>query len=115
MVPGCGVAIGDFTGDGRPDMVFSSFVGLGFFRNEGDWKFTDITASIGYPDDSLQFSTGVNLVDIDADGDLDLFVSRWQNRCRFLINDGKGRFTEKAAEYGLDFQDETVNLSLIHI
>ena len=109
MVPGCGVAIGDFTGDGRPDMVFSSFVGLGFFRNDGDWKFTDITASIGYPDDSLQFSTGVNLVDIDADGDLDLFVSRWQNRCRFLINDGKGRFTEKAAEYGLDFQDETVN------
>lgn len=109
MVPGCGVAIGDFTGDGRPDVVLSSFSGLGFFRNEGNWKFTDITSDVGYPRDSLEFSTGLNFVDVDADGDLDLFVSRWQNRCRFLINDGKGRFTDKAAEFGLDFHDETVN------
>lgn len=109
MVPGCGVAIGDFTGDGKPDLVFSSIVGLGFYRNEGNWKFTDVTPKIGYPNDSLQFSTGVNLVDIDADGDLDLFVARWQNTCRLLINDGKGGFTEQAAAYGLNFSDETVN------
>ncbi|MBC8125109.1 MAG: VCBS repeat-containing protein [Candidatus Kapabacteria bacterium] len=109
MVPGCGVAIGDINGDSKPDLIFSSFGGLGFYRNDGGWKFTDITASIGYPNDSLQFSTGLNLVDIDADGDLDLFVARWQNTCRLLINDGRGMFTEHAHEYGLDFQDETVN------
>jgi len=109
MVPGCGVAIGDFTNDGRPDIVFSSFSGAAFYRNDGNWKFTDISDSIGYPIDSLQFSTGPNLVDIDGDGDLDLFMSRWQNTCRLLINDGTGRFTEHAAEYGLNFLDETVN------
>ena len=109
MVPGCGIAIGDINGDSKPDLIFSSFGGLGFYRNDGNWKFTDITATTGYPTDSLQFSTGVNLVDIDADGDLDLFVARWQNTCRLLLNDGKGSFTEHAAEYGLNFQDETVN------
>ncbi|MCX6141102.1 MAG: VCBS repeat-containing protein [Candidatus Kapabacteria bacterium] len=109
MVPGCGVAIGDITGDGKPDVVFSSFGGPGFYRNDGDWKYTNISEKIGYPIDSLQFATGLNLVDIDADGDLDLFVARWQSRCRLLINDGHGVFTEHAADYGLDFQDETVN------
>lgn len=109
MVPGCGVAIGDFTGDGRPDLVFSSFAGCGFYRNDGDWHFTDVSALTQVPRDSLLFATGLNLVDIDADGDLDLFVARWQNRCRLLINDGAGRFTEKAAEYGLDYKDETVH------
>ncbi|MEY3386620.1 MAG: hypothetical protein RIR53_1431 [Bacteroidota bacterium] len=109
MVPGAGVAIGDFTGDGRPDVVFSAFSGCGFYRNDGDFRFTDVTPQTGIPNDSMFFATGVNLVDIDADGDLDLFVARWQNTCRLLINDGTGRFTEQAAAYGLDFKDETVH------
>ncbi|MBU3700158.1 MAG: hypothetical protein FGM33_09175 [Candidatus Kapabacteria bacterium] len=109
MVPGAGVAIGDFTGDGRPDIVFSAFSGCGFYRNDGEFRFTDVTAETGIPVDSTFFSTGLNLVDIDADGDLDLFIARWQNTCRLLINDGKGRFTEQAAAYGLDFKDETVH------
>lgn len=109
MVPGCGVAIGDFTGDGRPDLVFSAYSGVAFYRNDGDFKFTDISSSIGYPNDSLHFSTGINLVDIDADGDLDIFIARWQNTCRLLINDGTGHFTEQSAEFGLNFQDESVH------
>lgn len=109
MVPGCGVAIGDITGDGRPDMVFTNFTGAAFYRNDGDLKFTDITPNTGYPNDSLMFSTGVNLVDIDADGDNDVFIARWQNTCRLLINDGQGHFTERAAEYGLNYQNESVH------
>ncbi len=109
MVPGCGVGIGDITGDGKPDIVVSSFSGTGFYRNEGNFVFTDITSKIGYPEDSLQFTTGVNLVDIDADGDLDVFLARWQNTCRFLINNGDGTFVERASAYGLDLKDETVH------
>ena len=109
MVPGCGVAIGDFTGDGRPDLVFSSFAGCGFYRNDGDWHFTDVSSLTGIHRDSLLLSTGVNFVDIDADGDLDLFVARWQSTCRLLINEGGGRFSEQSAAYGLDFKDETVH------
>lgn len=109
MVPGCGVAIGDLTGDGRPDLVFSSFAGCGFYRNDGELTFTDVTDSIGIPNDSLQFSSGLNLIDIDADGDLDLFIARWQNSCRLLINDGRGHFTEQAEKYGLNYRDENVH------
>ena len=109
MVPGCGVAIGDFTGDGRPDLVFSSFAGCGFYRNDGDLRFTDVTDSTGIPNDSLHFSSGLNLIDIDADGDLDLFIARWQNACRLLINDGRGHFTEQAEKYGLNYRDENVH------
>ena len=54
MVPGCGVGIGDITGDGKPDIIVSSFSGTGFYRNEGNFVFTDITSQIGYPEDSLQ-------------------------------------------------------------
>lgn len=109
MVPGCGVAIGDFTGDDRPDIVFSSFSGCGFYRNDGNLRFTEVTDQTGIPVDSTYFATGLNLVDIDADGDLDLFIARWQNTCRLLINDGKGHFTEQSHEYGLDYNDETVH------
>lgn len=109
MVPGCGVAIGDYTGDGLADMIFTNFTGVAFYRNDGSLKFTDISSQIGYPNDSLFFSTGVCLVDIDADNDLDVFITRWQNTCRLLINDGKGNFTEHAAEYGLNYSNESVH------
>lgn len=109
MVPGCGVAIGDITGDGRPDIVFTGLAGIGVYRNEGSWTFTDITLDIGYSNDSLQLCTGPNLVDIDADGDLDIYLARWQNSCRLLINDGLAHFTEQSRAYGLDYTDETVN------
>ena len=109
MVPGNGVAIGDFTGDGKPDMVFSSFAGCGFYRNDGGLRFTEITDSIGLPSDYTEFATGLNLVDVDGDGDLDLFIARWQNTCRLLINDGRGRFVDRAAEYGLNVKEETVH------
>lgn len=109
MVPGCGVGIADFTGDGRPDLVFTNFTGVAFYRNDGDLKFTDISSQIGYPNDSLFFSTGVNIIDIDADGDNDIFLTRWQNTCRLLINDGSGKFTEQAAEFGLNYKNESVH------
>lgn len=108
MVPGCGVAIGNFAGDSLPDIVFSSWSGVAFYRNDGGMRFTDITASIGIPADSLVFSNGVTLVDINADGKLDVFLSRWQHPCRLLVNGGNGKFTERARSYGLDLTEETV-------
>ena len=72
MVPGCGVALGDIDNDGRTDVILSGFRGLSLYRNLGDWKFENLTKSIGYPQDSLQYCTGPTVADIDADGDLDL-------------------------------------------
>lgn len=109
MVPGCGVAVGDVTGDGKPDLVFSSFSGVSVFKNEGSLRFKDITASSGIHVDSANFATGVTLVDIDADGDLDLFVARWQNPCRLYINNGNGTFTDRAPNFGLNVTEESVH------
>lgn len=109
MVPGCGVAIGDITGDGRPDLVFTSWSRVEFYRNEGDMRFTNITSTIGIPADSLVYSTGVTIVDINGDGKLDVFLARWQHPCRLLVNKGKGVFSEQAHAYGLDLNEETVH------
>ena len=45
---GTGVAIGDYDGDGRPDVFVVSKTGrCRLFRNLGDWKFEDVTEKAG--------------------------------------------------------------------
>jgi hypothetical protein len=72
---GQGVAVGDYDGDGDPD-VFVTRYGLNtLWRNEGDGRFTDVTtrAGIGIP----RWSLGAAFLDYDGDGDLDLFVANY--------------------------------------
>ncbi|MEN0060798.1 MAG: VCBS repeat-containing protein [Myxococcota bacterium] len=104
---GAGVAIGDVNGDDLPDLMFAgNVVGDQLYLNRGDLRFEDVskTAGIGR---NPGWSNGVSMVDIDADGDLDIYVSRGgrvkpQLRANeLLINDGTGTFTEQAAKFGL--------------
>src|SRR5262245_58803148 len=45
---GTGAAAGDVDGDGRSDLFFSSMGGTcALYRNLGDWRFEDITATAG--------------------------------------------------------------------
>src|SRR6266550_4250152 len=91
---GSGVAVGDIDGDGLVDIYFCRLEGGNvLYRNLGDWKFEDITASAGVACPN-QFSTGCVLVDIDGDGDLDLLVNSLGGGTRLFLNDGKGHFTE---------------------
>ena len=50
---------------------------------------------------------GISVVDIDADGYDDLYVSVRQGRNMLLHNGGDGTFTERAAQYGLDVEHHT--------
>ena len=52
------------------------------------------------------YGPGVAVVDIDDDGDLDLFVVNDLSGHKFYRNDGTGTFTDIAAEAGLQFVAE---------
>lgn len=72
------------------------------FRNNGDGTFTDVTGQAGLEAPNGRSMSGV-AVDIDSDGDTDVFVTNDAMPNHLWINDGKGRFEEKALEHGLAF------------
>ena len=75
-------------------------------------SFKNIAAEAGV--NTIGLSGGVVAEDLDNDGDIDLAVSSWgtDNQLRILLNDGKGKFTDKTTESGLT--GITGGLNLIH-
>jgi hypothetical protein len=98
---GCGVALCDLDGDGDDDLAALGAASgrVGVFENDGTGQFTDRTLDTGIP--QLLRASGLVAADIDADGDLDLFVTRWMQTARLLRNDGGLRFTDITLAAGL--------------
>ena len=65
-----------------------------YFRNEGGGRFVRATKEAGLEDVGKYFSFGVAAVDLDGDGDLDLYVANDSNPNYLYRNDGGGKFTE---------------------
>ncbi len=121
---GTGVAIGDYDGDGRPDIAVASKTGgCRLFRNLGGWKFEDVTEKAGLAASdgdwtekakswiglggakSLPWTQGVTFADVNNDGRLDLYVCRSGAPNLLYINQGDGTFKEEAAARGLAVND----------
>ena len=104
---GGGVAIGDINNDGLSDVYFTSNLGKNkLYLNKGNFKFEDISLKAGVEGKKV-WSTGVVMVDINADGLLDIYVCNAgnskgsQQNNELFINNGNLTFTEKAEEYNL--------------
>ena len=111
---GAGVAAGDVNNDGLTDLYFVSNQGKNkLYLNQGNFKFKDITETAGVAGFS-DWQNGVTMADVNGDGFLDIYVSAVGNykglegANELYINNGAGpdgqvTFTEKAADFGLDF------------
>jgi hypothetical protein len=71
---GAGVAVGDFDGDGSPDLYVTGFGANQLLRNDNG-VFRDVTQRAGVAAGGWSSSAG--FVDYDRDGDLDLYVARY--------------------------------------
>ncbi len=105
-LPGLGVVCADFTGDGRIDFyVANDGEANNLWVNQGAGKFEDQAFLMGAAVSAMgrpQASMGIALGDIDADSDLDLFLTHLINDYNTLyVNDGKYGFEDQSAAAGL--------------
>ena len=115
---GAGVAVGDWNGDSLPDLFFTAnMVDNALYINrstkkQGQLKFEDVTKAAGVSKPRPCWSAGATVVDINADGRLDLYVSNMMHgradlrRNLLYVNQGNDangvpKFDEMAADYNL--------------
>ncbi len=73
---GQGAAVGDFDNDGWTDLFLTNFEGDNRLLKNTGAKFEDVTESSGIKADG-RWATSAGFFDMDADGDLDLYVARY--------------------------------------
>lgn len=105
-----GVALFDYDGDGLPDIYLVNGASLPelrktgpefsnrLFHNDGNLKFTDVTARAGVAGEG--FGMGVAAADYDNDGHPDLFVANVTGN-QLFHNNGDGTFTDVTARAGV--------------
>ncbi len=105
---GGGVAIGDINNDSLPDVLLTSNMGDNkLYLNKGAFQFEDISFKAGLRQDSM-WSTGVVMVDINADGWLDIYecnsghMQSGKRKNKLYINQHNNTFVDQAGKYGLD-------------
>lgn len=104
-----GLALFDYNGDGRIDIYFLSGAypkdshqdtvpRNALYRNDGNWRFTDVTQEAGVGDPG--FGLGVAVGDYDNDGDLDIYINNFGPNVLYQ-NNSDGTFTAVTHEAGV--------------
>jgi enediyne biosynthesis protein E4 len=86
-----GATVGDYDGDGRPDLFITRFGSYALLRNQGDGTFADATDRAGLGG-GRDWPTSAAFADFDGDGDLDLYVCHylaWDARNPTLCSDSR--------------------------
>jgi hypothetical protein len=105
-----GLALFDYDNDGDTDIYFLNGAALKgrmfkepprneLYRNEGGWKFTDVTEKAGVGDKG--YGLGVAIGDYDNDGDLDIYLNNYGPNILYR-NNGDGTFTDMTKRAGVE-------------
>ncbi len=105
---GAGLALFDYDGDGDVDIYFLNGAPLlgtkvaapptnALYRNDGQWRFTDVTRQAGVGD--MGYGLGVTAGDYDNDGDQDLYLNNFGPNVMYR-NNGDGTFTDATQQTG---------------
>ncbi|XP_031572884.1 uncharacterized protein LOC116306893 [Actinia tenebrosa] len=90
-----GAAVGDYDNDGLQDIYFTLFHKTSvLYRNNGDGTFTDVTKDVGLG--PSRCASGAGWIDVDEDGDLDLYVTTVGDSRHYLYINYGGFFVEEA-------------------
>jgi len=121
---GGGVALGDLTGDGLPEVILTSNQGgARLYLNEGKFRFRDVTAQSGLGAPRV-WTTGVTMADVNGDGRLDVYLSHAgqaepaKRRNALWINQGMGAdsvptFRDEAERYGVADEGYTTHAAFL--
>lgn len=115
---GMGVSAGDLDNDGDLDLYVSNLdmETNSLYRNDGGGIFRDDSFASGIGEPSLLYlAFGNNFLDVENDGDLDIFVANGHvlddvqeyhmsithaEQAHMFVNDGTGHFEEKGRDHG---------------
>jgi enediyne biosynthesis protein E4 len=97
---GLGAVVADYDNDNDQDLFITTFGRSVLFRNNGDKTFTDVTQKAGVAG-SYPVGAGACFVDVDRDGNLDLFVAtyvdfNYENHVPVLV---KGQYLMAGPQY----------------
>lgn len=88
------VSVGNFDNDGFTDVFIVGTPHATYLRQQAKCRFNNDTEQAGLSDIKASRSCAM---DIDHDGDLDLLITRDDQKLAFFQNDGKGNFTDQTS------------------
>jgi hypothetical protein len=104
------IDLGDLDGDGDLDAVAGNYqeadriwLNAGGLQGGTLGTFQATTQHLSHYDPFWSWTMAVRLGDLDADGDLDLFVGGYDQGNTVWFNDGTGRFTDSGQEMGAEY------------